>query len=650
MCGITGFWDISRRLNADRLQELSRQMSNTLLHRGPDDGGVWADEEVGISLGHRRLAIVDLSPEGHQPMLSAEGRYVIVFNGEIYNFLELQRELKQLGHQFRGHSDTEVMLASFRQWGLDQAIQRFNGMFAFALWDRQERVLHLGRDRFGEKPLYYGWVGDTLLFASELKALKAHPAFRAEINRDALTLYVRYCYVPAPYSIYEGIYKLSPGTVLSWNGSHDRPAPVPYWSAREVAERGAAAPFIGTESEAAKQLEELLQDAVGLRMMADVPLGAFLSGGIDSSTIVALMQAQSRQPVRTFTIGFNENNYNEAQHAKAVAQHLGTDHSELYVTPEDALAVIPKLPTLYDEPFADVSQIPTFLVSQLAKQQVTVSLSGDAGDELFGGYTRYLLGQKIWQMIGWIPLPLRKLVASRLTNSSPQLWNQSAAALHAFLPNLPIKSLAQNQLQSRSDLLVASNAEALYTRLVSHWKDPGAIVIHGSEPLTILNDPHAWANLSDFTHRMMYMDTMTYLPDDILVKVDRASMGASLESRVPFLDHRLMEFAWQLPLSMKIRQGQGKWLLRQVLYKYVPRSLVERPKTGFDMPINSWLRGPLRDWAESLLDEHRLKEEGFFDPAPIRQKWAQHLEGTGNFEHYLWDILMFQSWLEENLS
>ncbi len=648
MCGITGFWDTTGDLSNDRLQDISRAMTDTLLHRGPDDGGVWSDQQIGLSLGHRRLAIVDLSPQGHQPMMSAEGRYVIVFNGEIYNFLELQRELKSLGHQFRGHSDTEVMLAAIRQWGLDRSLQRFNGMFAFALWDRQEQVLHLARDRFGEKPLYYGWVGHTLLFASELKALKAHPAFRGEVNRDALTLYLRYCYLPAPYSIYQGIYKLSPGTVLSWNGSPDRPSPMPYWSAKDIAERGAAKPFRGSDAEAVNQLDELLQDAVGLRMMADVPLGAFLSGGIDSSTIVALMQAQSSQPVKTFTIGFNEDGYNEAEHAKAVAKHLGTDHTELYVTADDALAVIPKLPSLYDEPFADVSQIPTFLVSQLAKQQVTVSLSGDAGDELFGGYNRYLLGKKIWKMIGWMPFSLRKRVARKLAAMPPGFWTQSKGMLQRIFSNLPIQSLSNTQLQSSIDLLAMPNAEAIYTKLVSHWKDPGSMIIRGSEPQTLLTDPQSWANLSSFPDHMMYADTMTYLPDDILVKVDRASMGVSLESRVPFLDHRLMEFAWQLPPSMKIRNGQGKWLLRQVLYKHVPRELIDRPKAGFNLPLDSWLRGPLRDWAESLLNEHRLKDEGFFDPAPIRQKWTQHLEGTGNFEHYLWDILMFQAWLEEN--
>lgn len=648
MCGITGFWDISKQFSGEHLYETSQKMSKALLHRGPDDGGIWTDVEVGIALGHRRLSIVDLSPSGHQPMMSANGRYVVVFNGEIYNFLELRRELTQLGHYFRGHSDTEIMLASFSEWGLDKAIQRFNGMFAFVLWDRQERILHLGRDRLGEKPLYYGWQGSTFLFTSELKALKAHPNFRAEINRDAITQFLRYGYFPAPYSIYQGIYKLLPGTLLSWNGVDAHPDPVTYWSARKVAELGIAEPFMGSESEAVIQLEALLREAVGLRMVADVPLGAFLSGGIDSSTIVALMQVQSSQPVKTFTIGFNEEAYNEAKHAKAVAQHLGTDHTELYVNPKQALEVIPKLPILYDEPFSDVSQIPTFLVSQLAKQQVTVSLSGDGGDELFTGYNRYLLGRKIWKAIGWIPATLRKNSARALTSVSPESWNRGFANVNAFLPTRIKQPEFGNKLHTFSEIMALPNPKAIYTRLVSHWEDPRALVIDSLEAPTTLSNSQNWPHLPDFTQCMMYLDTVTYLPDDILVKVDRASMGVSLEGRIPFLDHRLVEFAWRLPLSMKIRNGQGKWLLRQVLYKYVPPTLVERPKVGFGVPIDSWLRGPLRDWAEVLLNENRLKDEGFFNPKPIREKWQEHLSGTASWEYRLWDVLMFQAWLEAN--
>lgn len=632
MCGITGFFDSSRQTSDDIMQAIVRQMSDTLIHRGPDDGGIWVDESAGIALGHRRLAIVDLSPEGHQPMRSANDRYVIVFNGEIYNFLELRSQLESLGHHFRGHSDTEVMLASFSQWGVDGAIKRYNGMFAFALWDRQEQLLHLGRDRLGEKPLYYGWIGQTFLFSSELKALKAHPAFKAKINRDALTLFLRHGYVPTPYSIYQDIYKLPPATVLTWNGSQVHPNPVTYWSIKEVAELGIAEPFNGSDLEAVAQLETLLLEAVGLRMVADVPLGAFISGGVDSSTVVALMQAQSSQPVKTFSIGFHEDGYNEAQYAKAVAKHLSTDHTELYVTPEEALQVIPKLPILYDEPFSDSSQVPTFLVSQLARQYVTVSLSGDGGDELFAGYKRYFKARNIWQTIGWIPPMLRKNAAHALTSLSLAKLKQSTLG---------------NKLQTIAEILKLPHADAIYTKLISHCQEPETVVVGGLEPPTGFSDRQHWTELTDFTQRMMYLDTVSYLPDDILVKVDRASMGMSLEARVPLLDRRVVEFAWRIPLSMKIRNNQGKWLLRQVLYKYVPKHLIERPKKGFSVPIDSWLRGPLRDWAEALLDEHRLNQEGFFNPQPIRQKWAEHITGEKDWQYILWNVLMFQAWLEE---
>jgi asparagine synthase (glutamine-hydrolysing) len=647
VCGIAGFWNTSKQTSTESLQLEVQQMSNTLLHRGPDDDGTWVDAGVGIALGHRRLSILDLSPEGRQPMHSACGRYVIVFNGEIYNFLELRRELESLGHHFRGRSDTEVMLASFSQWGLEWAVQRFNGMFAFALWNREDRVLHLGRDRLGEKPLYYGCVGQTFLFGSELKALKAHPHFRPEINRDALALFFRHNCIPAPYSIYQGIYKLPPGTVLTWKGDGDL-ITVPYWSVKEVAELGVAKPFVGSESEAVAKLESLLRDAVALRMVADVPLGAFLSGGIDSSTVVALMQAQSSQPVKSFSIGFYEDAYNEAKDAKAVAQYLGTDHTELYVTPAEAIAVIPKLPTLYDEPFSDSSQIPTFLVSQLAKQQVTVSLSGDGGDELFGGYNRYFWGRSIWQKVGWMPNSLRQLTAQGLTSLSPQTWNHLFTSFGSLLPPVLRQRNPGDKLHKLAEILAVDSPDSMYKGLVSHWKEPESLVLGSLEPATILSDRKKWANLPDFTQRMLFLDTVTYLPDDILTKVDRASMGVSLEARVPFLDHRLVELAWQIPLEMKIRKEQGKWLLRQVLYKYVPQTLIERPKMGFGIPIDDWLRGPLRDWAEALLDEKRLREEGFFNPQLIREVWIEHLSGDRNWQYYLWDILMFQAWLAAN--
>ncbi|MFM7449778.1 MAG: asparagine synthase (glutamine-hydrolyzing), partial [Leptolyngbyaceae cyanobacterium] len=602
---------------------------------------------TGIALAHRRLAIVDLSPAGHQPMISNNGRYVIVFNGEIYNFLSLKQALEQRGHAFRGHSDTEVMLAAFTEWGVAAALPRFNGMFAFALWDRQERTLYLGRDRLGEKPLYYGWMGQTLLFGSELKALKAHPQFEGVIDRDALTLYLKYNYIPAPHTIYQGIYKLPPACLITLTSPTSSAKPVPYWSAQTAATDGMANPFTGSDREAIAKLDGLLRDAVGLRMIADVPLGAFLSGGVDSSTVVALMQAQSRQPIQTFSIGFDQAHYNEADHAKAVAQHLGTDHTELYVTPTEAMAVIPKLPTLYDEPFGDSSQIPTFLVSQLAKKTVTVSLSGDGGDELFAGYNRYLWAIAIWQTVGWLPPVGRQLGAKALTQLSPQTWDRLFQQFQPWLPNSWQQRLPGDKLHKLAEAIAVSDFRGLYNNLVSAWKTPTQVVLNAATVSPSLLLAQDWPNLPDHTHQIMYLDTITYLPDDILVKLDRASMGVSLESRVPLLDHRLVEFAWSLPLSFKIRQSQSKWLLRQVLYQYVDPRLIDRPKTGFGIPIGDWLRGPLRDWAESLLNEHRLQQEGFFNPQPIRQKWQEHLSGSRNWQYHLWAVLVFQMWLHQ---
>jgi asparagine synthase (glutamine-hydrolysing) len=634
------------------MQATIRRMSDTLLHRGPDDEGSFVDADAGLALGFRRLAIIDLTPEGHQPMTSADGRYVLIFNGEIYNFQELRRELEAVGYGWRGHSDTEVMLAAFSRWGFELAVRRFNGMFALALWDKRERRLYLTRDRLGEKPLYYGTSGETFLFGSELKALRSHPAFHAEINRDSLALFLRYNYIPAPYSIYRNIYKLPPGTFIALDASSSNgavgpvPAPQAYWSAREVAEAGTAEPYAGTEAEAVAELETLLSEAVGMRMVADVPLGAFLSGGVDSSTVVALMQARAGKPVRTFSIGFTEEAYDEARYARAVAEHLKTDHTELYVTPEDAMAVIPRLPALYDEPFSDSSQIPTFLVSQLARRHVTVSLSGDGGDELFAGYNRYLLGQSVWNKISWMPRGSRQVAAGALTTVSPQAWDRAYTGLKPFLPTRLQQRAPGDKVHKLAEILAVPDTAAMYMSLVSHWKEPASLVPGATEPMTTLTDAGQWANLPDFIQRMMYMDTVTYLPDDILVKVDRASMGVSLEARVPFLDHRVVEFSWRLPLSWKIRDGQSKRPLRSILYRHVPRELIERPKMGFGIPIGQWMRGPLRDWAEALLDEKRLREEGFLNPQPILKKWHEHLRGGHNWQYYIWDVLMFQGWLE----
>jgi asparagine synthase (glutamine-hydrolysing) len=666
MCGLTGFWE-SRGCRSDEASVTVRRMADTLTHRGPDDAGVWVDKDSGVALGHRRLAILDLSPAGHQPMVSASGRYVIAFNGEIYNHLELRKELAKLGAggtapAWRGHSDTETLLAAFEAWGMEKTLTRCVGMFALALWDRKTRTLTLARDRMGEKPLYYGWVRGTLVFGSELKALRAHPGFDNAIERRALTLFMRYNYVPAPWSIFENTWKLPPGCYVQFAAAALTPgsSPMgrgevkPYWSVRDVAEAGLLHPLADNEAAAAEKLEALLKQSIASQMVADVPLGAFLSGGIDSSTVVALMQAHSSRPVQTFSIGFHEDEYNEAEHAKAVARHLGTNHTELYVTPEEAMAVIPKLPTLYDEPFADSSQIPTFLVAELARRQVTVSLSGDGGDELFGGYTRYFWTRSLWRRLAQIPMELRRALQRMLIAVPPACWNTFLAAIHPLLPHRYRVSLAGDKVHKLAELLTLDSPQAVYRYLVSHWKHPAQeLVLGANEPPTVLQTVDAWPQAlhSDgkgnrLEAMMMFLDQRTYLPDDILVKVDRAAMGVSLETRVPFLDHRVVEFAWRLPLTMKLRGGQGKWLLRQVLYRYVPKALIERPKMGFGVPLDRWLRGPLREWAEDLLSEERLKHEGFLNPAPVQQMWAEHLSGRRNWAYYLWDVLMWEAWLE----
>lgn len=645
MCGITGFFT-SGNQDATEMNVTVRRMAATLIHRGPDGGGVWIDAAAGIALGHRRLAIVDLSPTGRQPMLSESGRYVIALNGEIYNFRELRPQLEAKGHSLRGTSDTEVMLAAFEEWGVLESVPRFNGMFAFAVWDRVAHTLYLSRDRMGEKPLYYGYAEDTFLFGSELKALARHPKFQRKVNRDAVAVYLRHNYIPAPYSIYQGISKLSPGCSLELR-PESAPVIRPYWSLQEAAMRGCASPLTCSSQEAADQLDELLRDAVRLQMAADVPLGAFLSGGIDSSTIVGLMQAQSSRPVKTFTIGFNEEQFDEARYAKAVARRLGTDHTELYVTPQEAMAVIPKLPWSYDEPFADSSQIPTYLVSQLARQSVTVSLSGDGGDELFGGYRIYASVMAVNNLMRWLPSPLRR----------PAAWAMETAVKTGVLNGWKVSDgkyvgagLLTNRLMNMAEVLRLRTREELYRHMMSQWRTAARLVEGAQEPPTAFTDPARRLKLPHLLQTMEYIDMGSYLPDDILVKVDRAAMALSLESRVPLLDYRVVEFAWRVPVPLKMREGQGKWLLRQVAYRYVPRELLDRPKKGFAVPVDRWICGPLREWAESLLGETRLRNEGMFDPVPIRKIWNEHLAGIRNSNSLLWDILMYQAWQEAQQS
>lgn len=642
MCGFTGFLD--RAGFADG-EGVLRRMADTIAHRGPDSDGYWVDAEAGIALAHRRLAIIDLSPAGHQPMASHDGRYVLSYNGEIYNHLDLRRELEANGTiEWRGHSDTETLLQGFSAWGVRGTLERANGMFALALWDCAERKLFLARDRMGEKPLYYGMQGKTLLFGSELKALRQHPAWRGDVNRDALALFLRHNYVPGPYSIFDGIQKLPPAHFLEI-GVDDTapPSPSAYWDIAAKAKEGRDEPFSGSAADAVDALDRLLLDAVGIRMAADVPLGAFLSGGYDSSTIVALMQHQSARPVKTFSIGFSEAEYDEAHHAKRVAAHLGTDHTELYVTPQDALDQIPLLPHHWDEPFADSSQIPTLLVSRLARSEVTVSLSGDGGDELFCGYTRYAQGYDIWRRLGKMPRGVRRLTAGALRMTPANLIDGALK----FAPERVRKMAVGDRLLKLADVLNVDQADHFYRSLVSHAKDPSVLVPGADEPPTILTEPDPdWPSDGDFRDRMMYLDMRSYLPDDILVKVDRASMAVSLESRVPLLDHRVVEFALALPLAFKLRNGAAKWPLREILYHHVPREMMERPKMGFGVPIEHWLRGPLRSWADDLLARDRLKRDGYFDADAISKLWSDTRSGRRRMHYHVWDILMFQAWLD----
>lgn len=653
MCGLAGFLGFESGMDWPRASAIVESMASSIVHRGPDASGFWHDAEAQIVLGHRRLSILDLSEAGSQPMASSSGRFVIVFNGEIYNHLRLRNELAQAGRQvvWRGHSDTETFLACMDVWGIDESLRRAHGMFAFALWDRQERELTLARDRVGEKPLYYGWLGEgsnaTFLFGSELKALRQHPRFEANVDRNSLSLFLRHSYIPAPHTVYRDVFKLLPGTYVQVRRGRRDMETRRYWSTEDIALQGLREPFRGSADDAADQLEVLLRDAVRQQMLSDVPLGAFLSGGIDSSTIVSLMQTESPRPIKTFTIGFSEDAFDEAVHARAVAQHLGTEHTELYVSPQQAMDVIPRLPRIYDEPFADSSQIPTILVAQLARQHVTVALSGDAGDELFAGYNRYHLTRKLYSKLSYLPVGIRRQIAKMLTAVPPPLWDRAMSAMSPLLPKSLQLSNAGDKIHKGAGVLDVMNVEELYFRLVSHWQKPSSLVIGAREPRTLVSQrPKALSSLSDID-QMMALDLMTYLPDDILVKVDRAAMGSSLETRVPFLDPRVIAFAWSLPIECKLRGGQTKWPLRKILYRHVPQSLIDRPKMGFGVPIDSWLRGPMREWAEDLLSERRLRHDGYFEPAPIRKRWAEHLSGQRNWQYHLWDILMFQTWLDE---
>lgn len=652
MCGLTGYLGTaSRQQEGDPLA----RMTSTLAHRGPDAAGYWLDEGEGIRLGHRRLAVVDLSAAGEQPMLSVTGRYVLVFNGEIYNHLSMREAMVASGAAaaWRGHSDTETLLAGFEAWGIKGTLERTVGMFACAIWDRTTATLTLARDRLGEKPLYYGWQGQgaasVFLFGSELKALKAHPAFEHRINRNALCLQLRHSYIPAPYSIYSGIAKLRPGTLLTVSMKEREPRLSTYWCAGAVAAAAVGRGIDGSVEQAIDELESLLSRSIGRQMVADVPLGAFLSGGIDSSTIVALMQAQSSRPVKTFTIGFREADYNEANHALAVARHLGTDHTELYVTGAEARLVVPDLPSLYDEPFSDPSQIPTYLVSRLAREHVTVSLSGDGGDELFCGYQRYLSTNALWGRLSLVPRPLQTLAGQALHATPNAVWEHlESATLRMALHNGGTSGFS-HKIGKLASALNQRSLHGLYRELLTHWRDPASVVIGGIEPPTLFAE-EPQSGILDLTQQLMLLDLRTYLPDDVLVKVDRAAMGASLETRAPFLDHDVVEFAWRLPQRMKLHNGQTKWALRQVLYRHVPQALIERPKMGFGVPIGDWLRGPLRDWAESLLDPSRLRREGFLSAQAITQKWEEHLSRKRDWQYQLWDVLMFQSWLEHEQS
>ena len=649
MCGIVGFINPAMKGDGEGLIFLSGKLGTAMIHRGPDGQGTFADPEHGVALAHRRLAILDLSDSGAQPMRSVDKRFTLIHNGEIYNFLELRKELEAESGQFlpwRGDSDTEVMLAAFQTWGIKEALSRFVGMFAFALWDGEKRELHLARDRMGEKPLYYGRAGSGVIFGSELKALRSYPYFDPELDYESLSLFLRYQYVPEPRSIYKDVFKLSPGHLLTIKS--DAPTEFnskPYWSMRDTVNSAFSDPFTGTEAEAENHLEELLRNVVRNQMLSDVPLGVLLSGGVDSSLVTALMQAESSRPVKSFTIGFSDKEYDESKDAKKVANHIGTEHTELFVTPDSVLDMIEQLPEMYDEPFADASQLPTYLVSKLTREHVTVCLTGDGGDETFAGYNRHFWAPAIWDKIGSIPPALRGGAADITRMVAPKTYDTIFKSVGELLPKAANVRMPGHKLHKLADVLAADSREALYKQLTSAWPTPGEL-LGREEPATIIEQPETWPQFKNYTRWMQYMDTATYLPGDILQKVDRATMAVSLESRAPFLDHRVIEFAWRLPLPMLLKGKEGKRILRNVLYKHVPQSLIDRPKMGFGVPIDDWLRGPLKQWSGDLLSPERISQQGIFDANIITQQLNEHMAGKRDNQYRLWNMLMFQTWFD----
>lgn len=643
MCGIVALFDPKRQSSAYQLERAVADMTSTLAHRGPDGHGTWAHSDSGVALGHRRLSIIDLSSSGQQPMHSSSGQFVISYNGEIYNSMELRVELEEAGVKFRGYSDTEVLLEACSIWGPKETAQKLIGMFAFALWDRNRKSLWLARDRLGIKPLYWSMTSQgVFIAASELKALRAHPSCPNSIDPRAVAAFACRSYVPDNLCIYKGVNKVAPGEIIEFSRSHTSPTKERFWTLDEALVAGKLNCFEGSDADAQEQFEALLTDAIERRMVSDVPLGAFLSGGFDSSLVVALMQNRHSNPVRTFTIGFSEDKYDEASHAKAVAAYLGTNHTELYVTPEQAQSVIPKMPLLYDEPFADSSQIPTYLVATLTRNDVTVVLSGDGGDELFGGYERYFDARKFNIVRQFLPFPINTIAATFLKSTPLNFINSF------FVNNTSPKSFGRTiaRIFKLADVLHLSGDE-FYDHLMCHWPRWQQLAIGNDGPPPLLEPQEIPAYFANRTERMQFIDTLTYLPGDILTKVDRATMGASLEARVPILDHRIVEFSWTLPTNMKIRNGQGKWLLRQLLYKYVPKALVNRPKMGFGVPIDSWLRGPLREWAGDMLSPDRLKRSNLIQCDPVQEKWSEHLSGKRDWHYLLWDILMLECWHDE---